>query len=361
MSDRAQGGVAGWTVEQHLAFDIGFALPRAPIKGFRKALTEDERRVIAKSIVEHLKLCGWPFQMLPIAVGHETRSRASPGRGDRPDSEPDHRPSTSAQYLQQASNGFFAMPRQPFLPFLLKNRNGQFNVGTHALRQRPEIELLIAHCLMAWPPAEAEMALLLAHLLGAEQSEATLAVFQSLRRSSAQRDALKEAGRTTLSDADQELLNAILNAHKAIESERNALTHGHFGIYSLLLDGVVWMDTKSFIDTKVRGELGHQVMNEEFLIKMYSNVYVYKSPDVQTVFEDIKDIADIWNNFTHYLRVHSSLPVAAGLYRQLCDRPRIAQELAMLRQKIGRGAAQIVDSGRRKKSGGSEDEQHGPA
>ncbi len=54
------------------AFDIGFALPRAPIKGFRKALTEHERRVIAKSIVEHLKLCGWQFQMSPIAVGHGT-------------------------------------------------------------------------------------------------------------------------------------------------------------------------------------------------------------------------------------------------------------------------------------------------
>jgi hypothetical protein len=72
MSEPAQGGVAGWTVEQHLAFDIGFALPRSPIKGFRRALTEDERRVIAKSIVEHLNLCGWKFQMPPIVVGHGT-------------------------------------------------------------------------------------------------------------------------------------------------------------------------------------------------------------------------------------------------------------------------------------------------
>jgi hypothetical protein len=225
------------------------------------------------------------------------------------------------------------MPRQPFLPFLLKNRNGQFHVGTHALRQRPDIELFIANCLMAWPPAEAEIAVLLAHLLGAEQSEAALAVYQSLRRSSAQRDALSEAARFTLSDADQELLSAVLNAHKTIESERNALTHGHFGIYSLLLDGVVWMDTKAYIDTKVRSELGHQVMNEEFLTKMYSKVYVYKVPDLETIFEDIKDIADIWNKFTHYLGVHQNLSLSSGLYLQLCARPRIARELAILRQK----------------------------
>jgi hypothetical protein len=70
MSDPAQGRVAGWSVEEHLAFDIGFALPRAPI-GFRRALTEDERRVIAKSVVQHLKLCGWRFEMTSV-VGHGT-------------------------------------------------------------------------------------------------------------------------------------------------------------------------------------------------------------------------------------------------------------------------------------------------
>jgi hypothetical protein len=225
------------------------------------------------------------------------------------------------------------MPRQPFLPFILRNRGGQFNVGTQALQQRPEIELLIANCLMAWPPTEAEMAVLLAYLLGAEQSEAALAVFQSLRRSSAQRDAISEAARTILSDTDQELLNAILNAHKRVEAERNALTHGHFGIYSLLADGVVWMDTKTYLDTKVRGELAHQVMTEQFLTQMYSKVYIYKAPDVQTIFENIKDIADIWNKFIQYLRVRASLPLAGGLYRQLCDRPSIAQELTILRRE----------------------------
>ncbi len=70
MSEPAQGRVAGWGVEEHLAFDIGFALPHAPIKGLRRALTEDERRAMAVSIVEHLKLCGWRFELSPIVVGH---------------------------------------------------------------------------------------------------------------------------------------------------------------------------------------------------------------------------------------------------------------------------------------------------
>jgi hypothetical protein len=72
MTDPAQGRVAGWSVEEHLAFDIGFALPRSPIKGLRRVLTEDERRAMAKTIVEHLKLCGWRFEMSPIVLGHGT-------------------------------------------------------------------------------------------------------------------------------------------------------------------------------------------------------------------------------------------------------------------------------------------------
>jgi SOS response associated peptidase (SRAP) len=53
----------GWSVEDHLAFDIGFALPRVPVRGLRRSLTEDERRAVARSIVEHLKLCGWEFRL----------------------------------------------------------------------------------------------------------------------------------------------------------------------------------------------------------------------------------------------------------------------------------------------------------
>src|ERR1700686_5445893 len=91
-----------------------------------------------------------------------------------------------------------AMSRQPLAPFVERNPSGHYNVGTHALGLRPELELIIAECLMAWPPAEAEMALILAQLLGASESEAALVVFQSLRRSSAQREAISEAARVTL-------------------------------------------------------------------------------------------------------------------------------------------------------------------
>jgi hypothetical protein len=47
----------------------------ASIKGLRRALTENERRAMAVSIVEHLKLRGWN-QMTPFVVAHGTRKGA---------------------------------------------------------------------------------------------------------------------------------------------------------------------------------------------------------------------------------------------------------------------------------------------
>jgi hypothetical protein len=39
MNDPGEKQLAGWTVEDHLAFDIGFALPRTPVRGLRRATT----------------------------------------------------------------------------------------------------------------------------------------------------------------------------------------------------------------------------------------------------------------------------------------------------------------------------------
>jgi hypothetical protein len=50
-----------WTPQEHLTFDIAFALKKVTIPGFRKALTEEHRIAIAKTILEHLKLCQWEF------------------------------------------------------------------------------------------------------------------------------------------------------------------------------------------------------------------------------------------------------------------------------------------------------------
>ncbi len=44
--------MATWTREEHLTFDIAFALKKVTIPGFRKALKEEDRIAIAKTILD---------------------------------------------------------------------------------------------------------------------------------------------------------------------------------------------------------------------------------------------------------------------------------------------------------------------
>jgi hypothetical protein len=53
--------MANWTRDEHLTFDIAFALKKVTIPGFRKTLKEEDRFAIAKTVLEHLKLCRWEF------------------------------------------------------------------------------------------------------------------------------------------------------------------------------------------------------------------------------------------------------------------------------------------------------------
>ena len=58
--------MAALTVEEQIAFDIAVALKKVKVPGFRKALMEEGRFEIAKTIVEHLKLCRWELSKRPL-------------------------------------------------------------------------------------------------------------------------------------------------------------------------------------------------------------------------------------------------------------------------------------------------------
>ena len=60
--------MVAWTRDEHLTFDIAFALKKVTIPGFRKALKEEDRIAIAATILEHLKLCRWEFSKPPELI-----------------------------------------------------------------------------------------------------------------------------------------------------------------------------------------------------------------------------------------------------------------------------------------------------
>jgi hypothetical protein len=230
----------------------------------------------------------------------------------------------------KANKRVFAMPRQPFKPYADRHRGGRIDIGTRAISQRPELFALVGKCLIAWPHIEAEMALLLGQLLGADNA-AALAVFQTLRRSTAQRDAISEAGKASLDKTDFELLTAILSVHKAIESERNALAHGHMGIYSDMDDAVLWLSTADYIAFKSLLVLvGDRNYDETKREKLNSCLYYYKAPDLEAILNDIDLMGWIWSEMRDYLQA-TRPQQRAELYHRLCDRPRVAQELGRLR------------------------------
>src|SRR5579883_786393 len=223
------------------------------------------------------------------------------------------------------------MPRQPYLNYDSEGSGALLDFSISSLGSRPEFEALIGRCVMAWPTVEVEMAMILGHLLGAKDA-ATLAVFQQLRRSSAQRDAIMEAANIVLNETDIELISASLNAHKVIEGERNAFAHGHFGISSNLTDAILWMGSTDYIKTKSVFSLIPE--QKPPLSQILKSIYVYKLRDLQTVLDDIDWLTTHWFQVLEYLRTPITVfETRAQRYRQLCDQPHIARELATLRQK----------------------------
>ena len=227
------------------------------------------------------------------------------------------------------------MPRQPFAPLYMKNPMGAIQIGTPALGQRPEIEALICKCLMAWPIAESEMGLLFGQLLGIG-NEAALAVFHTLRRYSAQREPIEAAAKAKAADlgsANLELITALLDVHKSTEAERTALAHGHFGIYDLLPDVILWMTATDYTQIKAKIPVSHAntIHDNNLREDLVSRASYYKKDDLQKIYDAIIFCTDMWDAAVTYLRSHG--PQRDQLYRQLCDQPRIAQALDILRRK----------------------------
>ena len=76
------------------------------------------------------------------------------------------------------------MPRQPYHRVSPNTPATGLVMGTYMRGKRSGLELLIGQCIMSWPPVETEMAMILAHLIGAKDA-AAMAVFHHLRRQQA--------------------------------------------------------------------------------------------------------------------------------------------------------------------------------
>jgi hypothetical protein len=133
------------------------------------------------------------------------------------------------------------MSRQPYLSVVRAPRGSKIDIGSHVLGQRPKLQSIICDCLLSWPFVEGEMSVIFGCLLNTDNA-AAVAVYQTLRRSTNQRDAIISAANASLVPQDSELIEAVLLANRSIEADRNAFAHGCFGTSTKLENDLVWQE-----------------------------------------------------------------------------------------------------------------------
>ena len=114
------------------------------------------------------------------------------------------------------TGSYLAMPRQPFLP---SHSKADLVYGIGHIANKPKIAEALGRCIMSWSYVDWQMANLLAALMKAN-SEASVAIFLTLRNARAQRDVLIAAAETTLTGSDREIFEALMSIYGGLQSQR---------------------------------------------------------------------------------------------------------------------------------------------
>jgi hypothetical protein len=74
------------------------------------------------------------------------------------------------------------------------------------------------------------------------------------------------------------LVTALLDVHKSIESERNAICHGFFGVNETFPDILLWITTDTYIDFKSRFSIANMVFTDNHKDELlFQDIFLSKS------------------------------------------------------------------------------------
>lgn len=196
-------------------------------------------------------------------------------------------------------------------------RRPSYAMGHATHSKRPEHVALIGECLILWPRIESQMATLLATLMRAH-NDTSIAVYLSLRRNTSRDDAILKAAQFSLDASGIEMLEAILLHSRSLEAERNALSHGHWGMCDQIEDGILWAsaeDTILFtIDWKAKSikDAKKRYSGKEF-DEFREKIYVYEKRDLIYLKKEISLLVEIIGHFQSYVAsYHGDLPPSSG-------------------------------------------------
>ena len=196
------------------------------------------------------------------------------------------------------------MPRQPYLPTFSKLR---YSVGALMAKERPALFSQIGTCIAIWNQVDNEMGCLFAILLNT-QSDAALEVFLTLRRAANQTEALKSAARYRLDEREKEIFEALVRVYTSLESERNALAHGCFGICPDDQSILFWIATKEHVhfQTEVAALTSRGEIPQDLHKRLKENMYVYRESDLAATYEKMEKFWWAIFYFNGYLREPSN-------------------------------------------------------
>jgi hypothetical protein len=189
---------------------------------------------------------------------------------------------------------------------------------------------------MAWSYVDWVMAILLAALMKAN-SEASVAIFLTLRNARAQREVLIAAAEMTLKGSDREIFDAIILLYGSLQSQRADIAHGIFGfIPEGKEDAIPWIETKSlskdWIDRVYKLRQGNLPEQSDEKLAQKRRTYIYKLNDFERLETEIMELWGIAFSFTSYLN-YPSLPVVTKALETQCALPRMAQALSQIRSQ----------------------------
>ena len=189
---------------------------------------------------------------------------------------------------------------------------------------------------MTWSYIDWQMAVLLAALMKAN-SEASVAIFLTLRNARAQREVLVAAADMTLKGPDRKIFDAIMLVYGSLQSQRADIAHGIFGYFSPEEDDATpWIETKNlskdWIERFHKPKPANAAKQADEKLAQKRSTYIYKLSDLERLETEIVQLWSVAFAFTSYLN-YPDFPLAVETLKKQCvASPLMAQALERMRK-----------------------------
>jgi hypothetical protein len=188
---------------------------------------------------------------------------------------------------------------------------GDITVSGDALKDVPEMSIIVAQLIGHWSRIDQELGLVLVRMLGAKDVPA-LAMYSALNRDRTRRDALNAAAKAVLNAADYNVFAAVFSAARTVEKTRNRLAHWAWGTCTALPRALLLVDPANLVDVakfhiQARDDRSYWLsMPFEELVKKGSfdadRIYVYRLSDLERELADMNEVGMIMFWYMQYLR-----------------------------------------------------------